>query len=163
MDRRLIYLLILVATAAILQQIPWLQFAGVRPNWTLAALLLAIFLVRGWVEYLVLVVAAAALLLPLPNQLLISEINSWGGAAAALAATAVAAYLIRQILPWQSFLNYLLLVVLGTAGFYLLLDRAFLISRGPLFFQELLYNLILGAVLFIAVTRIYHKKTGIRI
>ena len=156
MTSRLIWLLLFVVTAAILQQLPGLQLAGVRPNWTLVALLLAGFLVRDWVEYLLLVAAPAPLL------------NVWGShpqtlAAAALAATAVAAKLLRSILPWQSFLNYLLLVALATPAFYLLIDRAFLISRSPLFFQELLYNLILGAVLFLAATRFYHKKTGIRI
>lgn len=159
MSLRIIWLFILVAAAAIFQQVPWLQVAGVRPNWILLVLLLAVFMVKSWWEYLGLVAVAAALL---QTQLLIPEINSWG-AVAALAATVVAAYLLRQILPWQSFLNYLLLVVLASAGFYLLADRAFLLSRSPLFFQELLYNLIVAVLLYALVGRSYEKRTGVKL
>lgn len=151
MDRRLIWFIILVAVAALLQQIPGFGIGGVRPNLVLIVVLALSFVTRGFLEYLILLAAAAVF------------INPGLKVTGAFLAVVLIAYFFSKLLPWRALLSYLFLLALSTTGFYLLTAVSFIRKSPSLFFQELFYNLVIGGLFFIILSRFYEKRTGVKL
>jgi len=66
-------------------------------------------------------------------------------------------YLTKKFLPWQSLISYLIFVALATAGFYGLIDWRFAFDNPLIFFQELVYNLLFGGLVYMILARFYSR------
>ncbi|OGY65851.1 MAG: hypothetical protein A3A16_02180 [Candidatus Harrisonbacteria bacterium RIFCSPLOWO2_01_FULL_44_18] len=140
---RLASAILLVIAAGILQNTDLLNIAGVKPNLSLAALIVLGFFINKFTDYLILILISA---------LLIKTAAGFEISIIVFAAIPAIFYFLRRLLPWRASLNNLILIFAGTLLLYLLIDPAF-ISRGVgIFISEAAYNLILGAVLFWAGT-----------
>jgi hypothetical protein len=151
MDSRVIIPALLVFGAALIQQTPLAVWGGIRINLILIILLVCVFIARGFAEYAIFTASAflgSAMTLP------------WDRAAAALAAVALCAYASRRSLPWQSWVQYLLMLVVGTVFLYGLIDWHFLIREPLIVEKELFYTLVGGSVAYFYAARWYEKRTG---
>lgn len=144
----LIFLLLAVA---------WLQGAnfyifGVKPNWILAVFVALVFVIIDFWFFAMLVFLTSAALRFQPDF-------SWELTSLVLIALTVF-FLVRR-LPWKESVNFFILMVFGSAVFYLLINPAIFYVRPGVFLLELVYNLILGFILLL-VFEYYAPKSRFR-
>lgn len=131
-----------LAAAFLLQQYRFLSLAGVNPNLILVGLLFFVFrpVNLRFLAYLVFLTVAMTLLFTpfwLLEMLLVLLL-------------AVAFYFIKRVMTGNRFFDFLIVVGAGTALFYAVLGApAFNLPYG-LILGEILYNLILGALIWYA-------------
>ncbi len=138
--------IILVALAGFLQNTNLLNIGGVKPNIALAVLVTLAFFISTASVFLVLVVLALIALWFEPVVTLELII---------FALLALGAFFLSQRLPGKSFVNNLILIGLLTLVFYLIADYRFIVGDPLTVLGEMVYNIILGGVLFAFLTRLY--------
>ncbi len=148
MDRRLVSQLIIVAMAAVLQSLSWFSLGGIKINLAFIVLLAFAFLIRDWRWYLLLVMGSA---------LILRVGDNWDWLVVGVIAIPLLVYLTKKFLPWQSLISYLIFVALATAGFYGLIDWRFAFDNPLIFFQELVYNLLFGGLVYMILARFYSR------
>lgn len=146
-ERNFLIISVLVAVLTIIQFFG-IEIFGVKPNFALAGLITAMFFLSFWEG--IFVAAFASLVFKFSPEASYETAVFFGiGIAAALAA---------RYFPWRQAVGVMISVVMGTVLLYLILFIGEIFSAG--FFKELVYNLILGILLFYFMTFIKSAKTG---
>ncbi len=141
---------LIVFVSALLQQTPLVMAFGIKANIILVALIAYAFVVRGFFDYIILVLVAAVGIMG----------SGWlDTPTAAFIAVSCAAYGARRLLPFQPWLSYMTIVVASTAALYIIIDWRF-IARAPfLFTQEVVYNGVIALCVFAVIGGQYEKGT----
>ncbi len=153
MDRRLASQIFLAVLFALLQNTNFLSLGGIKINLALILLLALAFIVRNWMEYSCLIILVSILL---------KVEAGWDWNVIVFILVILGVYFLKKFLPWQILLNYLFSVFLSTLVLYLLLDWHFIQNNFIIFFKELTYNMIFGALLYLILARFYGEKTRIK-
>lgn len=136
MFKKKLILFFIVICFSFLQTVDFSVF-GVKPNFALAAIIVASFFISDIWESLLLAAIAALILKFSPgfnNEILIFFL------------IVVVAIIIKKYLPWRSTINLIFLIAATTLLFYVFSAPALIISI--LFLKELLYNIIAGFIIF---------------
>ncbi len=136
---RIIAAVSIVIVAGLIQNTGFLVFYGIKPNLLLVALIALSFFLTDLFIYAGFIMLAIILLTISGGCCLDSTV---------FAAIVFAAPFIGRRLHWQPLLNNLLLVGAGTFLFYLSASPVFLITNWMLVIGELIYNLVMGWILF---------------
>ncbi|MDP2696436.1 MAG: hypothetical protein Q8O87_04300 [bacterium] len=129
---------LLIVSASMIQSTNFLVVGGAKPNLVLAAL--AVLAILNWplIEYLTWMLVAAILLK-------FSPILSW--ISVVFLITAVKMFFINRFLPWSRYLSGIVVIISGTAVFYILGAPIFLYHQWPTVLLELVYNVVVGVIL----------------
>lgn len=138
--KRLIVAVILILVAGVLQNTSLLELGGVRPNVALAVLITLTIFINETLSYLVLVLLAGILLRFESGFELVNLV---------FAGVALLVFFLHRRLPGRAFLSNLILIALGTLIFHSLADWRFVLLEPLTVFGEMVYNIILGAGLFL--------------
>lgn len=137
------FLLVFLAlvVAFYLQQYRFLSLGGVNPNLILVGFSLLVFKIadmRLFGGLLLATVAAAVVLTP-----------SWFFQILTIAVLAIGFYFLKEVLIGNRTLDFLIIILAGTVLFYVIINVPHL-SLIPIasIFKEVLYNLILGTILW---------------
>ena len=142
--------LFFVFLAVIIQTNRLLNLNGVNPNLILLFILLAVVSEKEFRKALILIFAIvllSAVVLPY-----------WSKQILILGGLGLLALLFKKFLTGGAFWDFLILIVLGTLGFYLLKAPSYLITDFISVVGELIYNIILGIFLVFLITNL----TGLR-
>jgi len=142
--------LFFVFLAVIIQTNRLLNFNGVNPNLILLFILLAVVLEKEFRKALILIfliIVLSVVVLPY-----------WSKQILILGGLGLLALLFKKFLTGGAFWDFLILIVLGTLGFYLLKAPSYLITDFISVVGELIYNIILGIFLVFLITNL----TGLR-
>lgn len=143
---KLFFLILIVGLLAFWQAFGF-SILDIKPNLALVAVIVASFFVDNLWQGFFLVVLSALILKFVPGfekEILIFSLIGAGTVA------------IKNRLPWHQFLANIFLVVLGTLIFYLFLAPHLIIS--VIFWEELVLNLIFGALIFALMSFLWHTK-----
>ena len=132
-------LVLLVIAVGLAQSAGFLNILNVKPNALLALLIAASFFVENAGLYLFLVLLADAFLKS--HTVLEPELLIFSG-------LAVAGYWLGRHLRWWPVLNNLILVAASTVLFYLIAGPGFILASWNIVLGEVIYNMVLGAILF---------------
>ena len=138
----------LVAAAAFLQGTNF-NIAGVKPNWTLAVLLVLAFFINDFIFYFILVLLASVILRFQPSF-------SWELAVWLL--IVLTGFFAARRLPWRGIVNFSVMICAGTVGFYLLIDHKFVYGNIGVWSAELIYNVLVGLSLFLTLRYVFQSK-----
>ncbi|MEK7640862.1 MAG: hypothetical protein AAB389_02600 [Patescibacteria group bacterium] len=137
--KRLAILLPIILLAGLFQNTNVFNIFGIKPNLLLAVLVAAIFFLDQILE----VVAALAL------ALLISDFRAgFAGESAALTLLVLVSPLLSRRLPWNPFINNMVLVGGFTVVFYLLTSPGYVIGLPFGVLGEVLYNALFAAIFY---------------
>ena len=139
--------LILIVGLLTFWQTSGFSILDIKPNLALVAIIAASFFIDNLWQGIFLVVLSALILKFVPGfekEILIFSLIGVG------------AVLIKNRLPWRQFLANIFLVSLGTLIFYLFLAPRLIIS--VIFWEELVLNLIFGALIFALMSFLWHTK-----
>jgi len=139
--------LILIVGLLTFWQTSGFSILDIKPNLALVAIIAASFFIDNLWQGIFLVVFSALILKFVPGfekEILIFSLIGVG------------AVLIKNRLPWRQFLANIFLVSLGTLIFYLFLAPRLIIS--VIFWEELVLNLIFGALIFALMSFLWHTK-----
>lgn len=143
---RFVILLLFVFLASLIQTL-WLDTAGFAPNLVLVAIITSSFLVSDILEGILVSVAGAFFLKFGPGfEKEILLIFSIGAAASIL----------KNYLPWQNYLNNIILIFLGTLIFYIF--SALSTKFFTVFVQEVSWNIFFGLLMFVILDAILKDK-----
>lgn len=145
--------LIFTAVAGFLQNTNLVNLGDIKPNLTLVVLIALSFFMTNFFYYLILVLVAGIFL----KFEAVFELNN-------LAFTLIlfAVYWLERKLPGRPFLNNVLLIAVSTLVFYALVDFTFLNSYPLTVFKEMVYNIILGILVFFISRRFLFHEKGFR-
>jgi hypothetical protein len=135
----------LIVALTLVQSASYSVLFGVKPNFILAILIVLAALTESGLTFGFFVLLSGALL---------SFHEGIGSEIVFLWGVSVAAFLARRILPWHAFLNALAMIVIGTVLFYAALDIGFLYREPSILIQELVYNSVIGGILYGLLQRI---------
>lgn len=145
--RRYFVSVLLIVVLSFLQAAGFSIF-GVKPNLALMAVIAASFFIADIWEGFLLVLISALILKFGPavgnKDVLIFSL---------LGALAV---LLRNRLPWQATINFLVLIILGAFCFYLILSPSLFLSS--ILLKEIVYNVISGMLVFALLLWLKTKK-----
>ena len=148
--KQLVIALIFTAAAGFFQNTNLVNVGDVKPNLTLVVLIALSFFMTNFFYYLFLVLVAGIFL----KFEAAFELNN-------LIFTFIifAVYWLERKLPGRPFLNNIMLIAVSTLIFYALADFAFLNSYPLTVFKEVVYNIILGILVFLISRRsLFHEK-----
>lgn len=144
-----------VFLAVIVQNSHILEFWGVNPNLILLFVFLPLILEKEFPRALILIfitLVLALVFLPYwPKEILI------------LAGLALLALFLRKFLTGHELWDFLILIFLGTLGFYLINNFYYCFWEPFTIFAELVYNVILGIFLFFISRQFFYEKEKARI
>lgn|GEM_PF-5934459 len=143
-----IILIILIAVAAWAQNRSGAMILGVRPNLVLVILIIAAALIDNLSFFIVLLMAGAAVL---QNAF----IFSWPTVVFLL--IGFIAFFLTHRLPWQTAINIFFSIGVLVIVFYALIDLPFVVENILIVFQELFFDLLIGAVLY-GLTSLFPQK-----
>ena len=132
-------LLLIVLSAVLLQNTGFLNVYGVKPNLVMAVLISISFFAADLASYIFLAVAALVGLKFRAGF----EIESL-----IIIGLSRASFVMGRRLQWKPFINNAVLIGVGTILFYLLAAPGFIASNLPMVLGELVYNVILGTIIF---------------
>ena len=138
---RLVFYSFLVLLAGFLQHSPVFSVFGVRPDFVLVLLLTLSFVIDKFPAYLWLVVLG---LFCLKFQ------SGFDGSLLGIGLFSVAAFWLGREMPSLWILNNTILVSAATLVSYLLAKPSFILSNWLVVVAEILYNLIIGSLMFLA-------------
>lgn len=151
--RGFIVAVILVVLAGLIQNTNALTFWGVKPNLTLVLLITLTFFLGETISYLLLLFLVVVIL---------KRGGGFDAGVLALTVLALASFWFSRKLPGQAFLNNIFLLAAGTLAFYLLTDFRFLGSDFLAVLEEMVYNVILGIVIFFLGARfLKNERSGV--
>ncbi len=127
----------LIAAISLLQSLNLISFAGIKPNLILVFLIISIFSVKDFWQYIVLVIISLFFL----NYFSIfsKELIIFG-------AIMILAYYSKILFSEHAFFSILLLILFLTPVFYLLIDPLFIFNNFNVFIKELIFNFIAGLI-----------------
>lgn len=140
---RLTFYSFLVAVAGFLQHSGWFTVTGIRANFVMVLLIVLSFISESFLEYLWLVVLGLFTL---------KFTAGFDGALVGVALIALAAFWLGREMPWQWLMNNTILIIVGALAVYLLGQPSFLLDRWLVVAGEIIYNLIIGTLLFFALS-----------
>ena len=145
--RRYFILVLLIVVLSFLQ-VAGISVFDAKPNLALVAVIAASFFISDIWEGFLLILISALILKFGPavgnKDILIFSL---------LGALAV---LLRNRLPWQATINFLILIILGTLCFYLILSPSLIPSS--ILLKEIVYNVISGMLIFALLSWLKIKK-----
>jgi len=130
---------LLVLFTGLLQYTDLFSWFGVKPNYTLATLIVLAFFLEEWFIYLGLVLFAAILL----NFRVVFD-----AAIGVFMLVCIFMFAFRRFFPAIRFVNSLVAVLFGTILFYGIIDYQFLLENPFTIFIELVYNIGVGIVTY---------------
>ncbi len=135
-------------SAGLVQNSDLLNFFNIKPNFTLVVLTTVSFFVVDWLSYLILVLLAGIFLrfqtgFELVNLSFVFII--------------LALFVIGRKLPGRGIINNMFLIFLGTLALYLTADFNFLYGYPIIVLKELIYNIILGTIIFALAMRFFGR------
>ena len=145
--------LAITALAGFLQNTNLLNISDIKPNLTLTVLIALSFFTANFFYYLILVLVAGIFL---RFELTFETVNI------VFTFLTLSVYWLEGKLPGRPFFNNILLVAGSTLIFYALADFSFLTSYPLTVFSEMLYNVILGALVFFLSRRYLFHEQGFR-
>lgn len=137
--KRLIFTVIVLLLAGFIQNTALLNIGALKPNVSLVVLIVTAFFITNSLNYLILVLIAGVFLRFEPGLDLANIVFTM---------IALASFLAIKKMPGQPFLINLFLIALSTFVFYLVLDWRFLAGEAFIVGGEMVYNVILGSILF---------------
>lgn len=145
----------LVSSAVIIQSNHFLNFLGVNPNLILLFVFLPLILEKEFSRVLLLISITLILILIFlpywPKEILI------------LAGLAILGLFLRKFLTGNELLDFIILIFLGSLGFYLINSFSYCFQEPLILIAELIYNIFLGSLLFFIFRYFYEKeKTRIK-
>ncbi len=149
---RFFILLLTVVLAVILQNTGLLNVYGIKPNLALASLVSVSFFAADLASYIFLVVAA---LIGLKFRASF-EVDSL-----IMAGLSLASFVMGRRLQWKPIINNILLIGGGTILFYLLASPGFIAANSQIVIGELVYNVVLGTIIFKIFEEWSHDKINI--
>ena len=75
-----------------------------------------------------------------------------------LGSLGILALLLKKLLTGNNFFDFLILILLGTLGFYSIINFRYLFANPPAIAAELIYNVILGLITIFVVKNFFMKK-----
>lgn len=151
---KFLFWLLIISVAAILQTNRFFILSNVNPDLILLTILAAVVSEKKFL--------LVSLFLFFSSLLLLFLASFWLLEIAVLTGIGFLSLLIRKILSGNKFFDFLILIFLGTLGFYLIISpRYFLIQLWTLI-GELIYNLFLGFLIFGIAIFFYEKKNRIK-
>lgn len=133
---------VLLVAAAALMQGRTLAVAGVAPNLILLTLLISGFFIDSPAVYIALTLLASVLARATPSV--------FDPVSASVFVVGVLGFFAERRLVWPSFVGTVMLSAGATVAAYLLVQPSFLWTSFGAFAGELLYNVVVGLVLFAA-------------
>jgi hypothetical protein len=140
----------LISLAVIVQNSRLLDFWGINPNLILIFFFLPLILEKEFPKTLVfvfIILAFTVIFLPFWTK----EILILGG-------LAIIGLFLRKFLTGREFWDFLILIFLGTLGFYLINNFSYFFQNPLILISELIYNMFLGSLLFFIFGYFYEKK-----
>ncbi len=134
---------LLVVMAGFFQQWSLLTVHGIRANFVMVLLVALSFIPDKFYEYLWLVVLG---LFVLKFQ------SGFDGGLLGTGLIAIAAFWLGREMPWNWIFNNTVLVVIGTLTSYILAKPSFILDGWLVVLGEIIYNLIIGTLLFSALS-----------
>lgn len=144
--------LLIVFAAAFLQTNRFLAWNGVNPNLLLLAVFSAVILEKKTLNILLLLIFS-------PGGLFFL-FPFWFQETTILAGLGFLALFLKKFLTGNDLFDFLLLLFLGTCGFYSIAAPRFFLQPRVLA-AESIYNLSCGLLIFLPIVFFYEKKTGI--
>ncbi|TSC88907.1 MAG: hypothetical protein G01um10143_804 [Parcubacteria group bacterium Gr01-1014_3] len=132
---------LLVVLVGFFQQWPLLAVHGIRANFVMVLLIALSFLPDKFYEYLWFIVLG---LFFLKFQ------SGFDGALLGTGLIAIAAFWLGREMPWNWIFNNTVLIVVGTLATYILAKPSFIIGSWLVVLGEIIYNVIIGTLLFFA-------------
>ncbi len=129
-----------VLLAGFLQHWPVFSIYGIRPNFTLVILIVLSFLFDQFIPYIWLVLLG---LFTLKFQ------AGFDGGLLGVGLISISAYWLSREMPWKRIYNNSVLIVAGTIVSYVLAKPSFLSGFWLVVVGEIIYNLIIGSLLFL--------------
>lgn len=130
----------LIIAAAALSHAPWLRVSGIAPNLVLVTLIVIALLTDNVAWYGLLLLLAATLARFTPTL--------FDPVAVVTIVVAAAAFWFKRRMVWPGSIGITILAASGTVATYLLLSPSFIWQYPGVVFFELVYNVIIGIVLF---------------
>jgi len=147
--------LFFISLAAATQTNRFLSLNGINPNLILLFILLAVILEKEFPKVLILVFIIILLLIVVSPY--------WSKPILVLGGLGLLSFLFKKFLTGSIFWDFLILIILGSLGFYLIIDYRYFFADPIAIIAELFYNVLLGIFLFlIGESFFYAKKTGIK-
>ncbi len=139
-----------VILAFILQTNHFFAVREINPNLVILIIFLGVILIKklsGFLFLILMVILSAFVFSPF-----------WLKGIFIMAGLGLVAFLIKKFLTGNVFFDSLILVFLGTLGFYLIINFHYLISNPIAVIGELLYNMILVIPTIFIITNFSHEK-----
>lgn len=141
---------IFIILAFVLQANHFFAVRGINPNLILLMIFLGVILERklfGFLFLIFTVILLSFVFLPFwPKGIFIA------------AGLGLAAFLLKKFLTGNVFFDSLIVIFLGTLGFYLIINFHYLISNPIAIIAELFYNMTLGISAIFLITNFFYEK-----
>lgn len=141
---------LLLVVTGLLQNTNLLTFYQIKPNLMLVFLIASSFFIPSLFIYLGLVLLSG-ILAGFRNGLELERI--------VLGLLGIWSFSLGRFLGWKLIYNNFFLIGISTPTFYLLTNPAFILSNWSIVLVELVYNLILGAVVFKVFEKVIYGQT----
>lgn len=149
MDSRLLVGVPLVFSIAVLQNTALFFVGGIKVNVIIIIFVAYAFMGLTFFEYCVLLFSATVGLMPSAG---------WNMPVIAFSAAALIAYGARKVLPFQPWFGYYAILGISSVMIYVIIDWRFVTVMPLLFFREVIYTMIGGALLYAFAVRSHAKR-----
>ena len=144
-----------IILAFVLQANHFLSLGAINPNLILLVIFGGVIAKKKILEFLILI-SATVLLSTVFLPYWLKEILILGS-------LGILALLLKKLLTGNNFFDFLILILLGTLGFYSIINFRYLFANPPAIAAELIYNVILGLItIFVVKNFFYEEETGIK-
>lgn len=130
--------IILVFLFGLFQSLSLIAFYGVKPNFLLSLLVVLLFSVKNFWQYLILVLTAMLSLgysVPVAKEIIV------------FGAIMLSAFYFKKYLTEHVFLSSFFLTAILTTALYAFIDYRFIFNNLNVFLLEMAYNLLISAIL----------------
>lgn len=146
--------LLIISVAAIFQINRFFILSNINPNLILLTILAMVVAEKKFL--------LVSLFLFFSSFFLFFLIPFWLSETTILTGMGFLCLLARKILSGNEFFDFLILIFLGTLGFYLIISPRYFLVQPGILIGELIYNLFLGFLIFGIAIFFYEKKNGIK-
>jgi len=144
-----------IILAFIFQANHFLSLGGINPNLILLVVFLSVILEKKISRFLVLIIIIILLS--------VVFLPYWIKEIFILSILGLAIFLFKKSLTGNNFFDFLIIILLGNLGFYLIINPRYFITNPVVIIIELFYNMALGFLIIFGVKSFsYEKKTRIK-
>jgi len=144
-----------IILAFIFQANHFLSLGGINPNLILLVVFLSVILEKKISRFLVLIIIIILLS--------VVFLPYWIKEIFILSILGLAIFLFKKSLTGNNFFDFLIIILLGNLGFYLIINPRYFIANPVVIIIELFYNMALGFLIIFGVKSFsYEKKTRIK-